>query len=676
MIEVHNNFNSCHMKRFLLILIAMLAVLPIVAAEKSYTLTSPDGRVSATVNVGEKLTYSVGFDGKSILAPSQIALHLLDGEVLGEGDRLAQRKTASIDKVVVPQVYFRTQITDRYNELILSFREGYAVEFRAYDEGVVYRFRTARKEDYTVVNEVAEFRFAEPAKAWIAYNNLSAEKKDRYMTSFENTYTRCDLSQVDAKQLAFSPVLVECMGVKVCIAESDVEAYPGMFLCNPDGANALVGHFAPLPRRVVEGGHNKLQGIVRERESYIAKCKGKRTMPWRIILVTDQDRLLAANDMVYRLASPSRVEDPSWIVPGKVAWEWWNYWGVNGVDFVTGVNNPTYKAYIDFASKNKIKYVILDEGWAVKYANDLMQVVPEINLPELVKYAEERGVDLILWAGYNAFNRDIEGICAHYSKMGIKGFKIDFMDRDDAAMVDFHYRVAEAAARHKMLVDFHGTYKPTGLNRTYPNVINFEAVFGLEQVKWGKPSINLVEYDVTMPFIRMLAGPIDYTQGAMRNASKRNYRPVYREPMSQGTRCHQLAEYVVFFSPLSMLCDSPSQYEREPQCLNYISKIPTTWDETVVLDGKVGEYIVTVRRSGNKWYVGALTSWTPREMTVDLTPILGTSGEFKAEVYQDGANAAERASDYRYENISIPADRKLSVKMASGGGYAAIISPR
>ena len=300
--------------------------------------------------------------------------------------------------------------------------------------------------------------------------------------------------------------------------------------------------------------------------------------------MTNNDATLAANDMVYRLASPSRVEDTSWIAPGKVAWEWWNHWGINGVDFVTGVNNPTYKAYIDFASKNGIEYVILDEGWAVKYANDLLQVVPEIDLPELVEYASKRGVGLILWAGYNAFNRDIEGICAHYSKMGIKGFKIDFMDRDDQAMVDFHYRVAEATARHKMLVDFHGTYKPTGINRTYPNIINFEGVFGLEQMKWSPTSVNHVEYDVTMPFIRMLAGPIDYTQGAMRNASKRNYRPVSHEAMSQGTRCHQLAEYVVFFSPLSMLCDSPSQYEREPECLRYIAKIPTTWDETVVLD--------------------------------------------------------------------------------------------
>ena len=668
------------MKRFFITvaatIFAVVATSVAIAAEKSYMLTSPDGRVSATVCVGDKITYSVVFDGKTILAPSQIALHLADGEVLGVGDRLVKTKNASVDRVVLPQFYFRTEIADCYNELILSFREGYSLEFRAYDEGVTYRFRTSRKADYVVENEVAEFRFAEPAKVWLAYNNLTGEKRDRYMTSFENTYTHCAVSEVDASQLAFSPVLVECAGVKVCIAESDVESYPGMFLCNTTGENALVGHFAPLPRRTEEGGHNKLQGIVRERESFVAHCEAVRTMPWRIVLVTDDDRMLAANDMVYRLASPSRVEDTSWIAPGKVAWEWWNYWGINGVDFVTGVNTPTYKAYIDFASKNKIEYVILDEGWAVKYANDLMQVVPEIDLPELVKYAEERGVGLILWAGYNAFNRDIEGICAHYSKMGIKGFKIDFMDRDDQAMVDFHYRVAEAAARHKMLVDFHGTYKPTGINRTYPNIINFEAVFGLEQMKWSPTSVNHVEYDVTMPFIRMLAGPIDYTQGAMRNASKRNYRPVSHEAMSQGTRCHQLAEYVVFFSPLSMLCDSPSQYEREKECLRYIAKIPTTWDETVVLDGKVGEYIVTARRSGSKWYIGALTSWTPREMTIDLTPILGSSGEFKAEIYRDGANAAERASDYKFEKIEVPADRKLQVKMAPGGGFAAVISKK
>ncbi len=664
------------MKRFLLLVVAMVATSVAVAADKSYTLTSPDGCVVATVNVGEKLTYAVTFEGKEIVAPSQIALRLVGGEVLGEGDRLVSSKTTSVDRVVLPQFYFRGEIADRYNALTLSFREGYAVEFRAYDEGVTYRFRTSRKEDYAVESEVAEFRFAEPAKVWLAYNNLTGEKNDRYMTSFENTYTHCAVAEVDAVQLAFSPVLVECAGVKVCIAESDVEAYPGMFLCNTTGENALTGHFAPLPRRTEQGGHNKLQGIVRERESYIANCKAVRTMPWRIVLVTKDDRSLVANDMVYRLASPSRVEDTSWIAPGKVAWEWWNHWGINGVDFVSGVNNPTYKAYIDFASKNKIEYVILDEGWAVRYANDLMQVVPEIDLPELVKYAEERGVGLILWAGYNAFNRDIEGICAHYSKMGIKGFKIDFMDRDDQAMVDFHYRVAETAARYKMLVDFHGTYKPTGLNRTYPNVINFEAVFGLEQMKWSPTSVDHMAYDVTMPFIRMLAGPIDYTQGAMRNASKRNYRPVNHEAMSQGTRCHQLAEYVVFFSPLSMLCDSPSQYEREKECLRYIAKIPTTWEETVVLNGKVGEYIVMARRSGNKWYVGALTSWTPREITVDLTPILGTSGEFKAEVYRDGANAAARASDYRYEKIDIPADRKVTINMAPGGGYAAVISER
>ncbi len=654
-------------------MLAIVATSVAMATVKSYNLTSPDGRVGATIAVGEKLTYAVTFDGREIVAPSQAALKLAGGEVLGEGDHLIKAKRASVESVVTPQFYFRNEIADCYNALTLSFSEGYTVEFRAYDEGVTYRFATSRKEPYVVEDEVAEFRFAEPAKVWIAYNNLTGEKNDKYMTSFENTYTHCDLAAVDTEQLVFSPVLVESGGVKVCIAESDVEAYPGMFLCNPKGENALTGHFAPLPRRVEEGGHNKLQGLVSERETFIAKCKAERVLPWRIVLVTDDDRTLAANDMVYRLASPSRVADTSWICPGKVAWEWWNHWGLTGVDFVAGVNTPTYKAYIDFASKNNIEYVILDEGWAVKYANDLMKVVPEIDLPELVRYADERGVGLILWAGYNAFNRDIEGVCAHYAKMGIKGFKIDFMDRDDADMVDFHYRVAEAAARHKMMVDFHGTYKPTGLNRTYPNVINFEAVFGLEQMKWSKPSVNHVKYDVTMPFIRMLAGPIDYTQGAMRNASKRNYRPVSHEAMSQGTRCHQLAEYVVFFSPLSMLCDSPSQYEREPESLDYIAKIPTVWDETVVLDGKVGEYIVTARRSGSTWYVGALTSWTPRELTIDLAPLLGTSGEFIAEVFRDGVNASERASDYKRENVQIPSDRKLKISMASGGGFVMII---
>ena len=662
------------MKRFFAFIAALLIVSGATAAEKEYSLASPNGKIVAKIAAGEKLTYAVSFDGKSVVSPSQIALRLTDGEVLGEGCKVVKAKSSSTNSVIVPQLYFRTEIADHYNALTLSFREGFAVEFRAYDEGVVYRFSTARKADYIVENEVAEFRFAEPATTWIAYNNLTGEKNDRYMTSFENTYNHCAVSAVDASQLAFAPVLVECAGVKVCIAESDVENYPGMFLCNPNGDNALVGHFAPLPSRTEEGGHNKLQGIVRERESFIAKCKAERTMPWRIVLVTDDDRTLAANDMVYRLASPSRLEDTSWIAPGKVAWEWWNHWGINGVDFVTGVNNPTYKAYIDFASKNNIEYVILDEGWAVKYANDLLQVVPEINLPELVAYASERGVGLILWAGYNAFNRDIEGICAHYSKMGIKGFKIDFMDRDDQAMVDFHYRVAEATARHKMMVDFHGTYKPTGINRTYPNIINFEGVFGLEQMKWSPTSVNHVEYDVTMPFIRMLAGPIDYTQGAMRNASKRNYRPVSHEAMSQGTRCHQLAEYVIFFSPLSMLCDSPSQYEREPECLAYIAKIPTTWSETVVLDGKVGEYIVTARRKGDKWYVGAITSWTPRELTIDLSTLLDSAVSYKADIYRDGANAASRASDYRFEKIQIPADRKLNVKLAPGGGYVAVIS--
>ena len=363
------------------------------------------------------------------------------------------------------------------------------------------------------------------------------------------------------------------------------------------------------------------------------------------------------------------MDDISWIKPGKVAWEWWNHWGLSGVDFKAGVNNATYKVYIDFAAKYGIEYVILDEGWAVNLKADLFKVVPEINLEELVAYADSKNVGLILWAGYYAFERDMEAICKYYSELGIKGFKVDFMDRDDQPMVDFHYRGAAVAAKYHLLLDYHGTYKPTGLNRTYPNVINFEGVHGLEQLKFaGSDKVDQVTYDVMMPFVRMVAGPVDYTQGAMRNGSKQTFRPVNEAPMSMGTRCRQLAEYVVFESPLSMLCDSPVLYEREAECTSFIAEIPTVWEETIALDGKIGEYIAMARRKGNVWYVGTLTNWEKRSLNIDLD-FLG-EGEWVAEVYKDGVNAGTVASDYTKSVILVPQDRKLSVTMAEGGGCA------
>ena len=411
-----------------------------------------------------------------------------------------------------------------------------------------------------------------------------------------------------------------------------------------------------------------LQSLVREEEAYIAKCSGPVSFPWRIVSVSTEDKDMLDNDLVWLLGTPAdSASDWSWVKPGKVAWEWWNDWNITGVDFKAGVNNDTYKYYIDFASRNGIEYIILDEGWAVNLKADLFQVVPEINLQELVAYASERNVGLVLWAGYWAFEKDMERVCEHYSKMGIKGWKVDFMDRDDQFMVDFYHRCAKTAAKYHMFLDMHGGFEPSGLSRTYPNVLNYEGVYGLENMKWYRGH-DQVTYDVTIPFIRMAAGPMDYTQGAMLNAGKRAFAN-NSEPMSQGTRCRQLGMYVVYESPFNMLCDSPVHYEREQECTDFIAAVPTVWDETVAIDGKVGDYVVLARRKGEVWYVGGLTDWDERKVEIDLS-FLG-DGEWTVELFSDGVNVDRNAKDYKKSEFV--AGRTLTVNMASGGGFAARI---
>lgn len=659
------------------------------AKDTRYILTSPDGAVTAEITAGDELTYNVRFRGTEVLGRSTAAMHLEDGRTWGCGSTLARVRRYSEDNIVEAPLFMRSTVRDCYNALVLEFREGFDVEFRAANDGVAYRFASRQAKPYTVADETARFALGSDARIFIAYNNLTGERTDPYFTSFENTYTHCTTAEAEAGRLAFTPLTARKNGVTVCIAEADTEEYPGMFLCRDnDDEGVLCGRFAPMPARVEEGGYNMLQGIVRERETFIARCRGRRTMPWRIIMLAEDDCGIAQSDMVWRLASPSRVDDTAWIRPGKVAWEWWNNCGLRGAEFTAGINMPTYKAYIDFASKHGIEYVILDEGWSLPRENDLMKTVPELDLPQLVRYADSRGVGIILWAGYNAFARDMEGVCGHYSKMGVKGFKIDFCDRDDAEMTAFHYRAAATAARHGLLLDFHGTYKPTGLNRTYPNVLNFEAVYGLEQMKWADTSVDHPQYDVTIPFARLAAGPADYTPGAMRNASKNNFRAICDEPMSQGTRCHQLAAYVVFFAPLAMMCDSPSMYEREPECLQIMARIPTVWDRTEVLDGQAGEYVVTARQKDGEWYVGGMTSWTPRTLDIDLSRLSRLSRlsgdeedvedveEYTAEIFRDGTNAAATAADFLHEYRTVRCDDKLSLRLAPGGGFLIRLSKR
>lgn len=647
-------------KRIIAIALTALLGTSTLAAVKNHKLTSPDGRISVVVTSGNGLSWSVSMDGKQLLAPSAVSVTIDDGSVYGEG-KLKRAETRSVSREISTALYKKSLVEDKYNELTLTFSDCRVV-FRAYDSGVAYRFISRSRHDFKVLSEKAEFRFAQDWPAYVPYTSV-------FNSSFEKQYTLTELSEFDSRSMSILPMMVKASdGIRMNIMESSLYDYPGMYLRRGDGLLELRGTFAAYPEKVAQGGHNSLQGIVGSRRDYIAHCSAEEKFPWRIIAIGD-DRAMADCDLVWLLGEdPAEGSDWDWVKPGKVAWEWWNGWNVKGVDFKAGINNDTYKFYIGFAAEYGIEYVILDEGWSVKGAADLMKVVPEIDIKELVDYAAARNVGIILWAGYWAFDRDMENIFRHYSSLGVKGFKIDFMDRDDQMMVAFHSRAAATAAKYRLLVDFHGTYKPSGLSRTWPNVLNYEGVFGCEQMKWCKSDVNQPLYDVLMPFIRQCAGPVDYTQGAMNNAARGHFRANYSEPMSMGTRCHQLAEYMVFDSPLCMLCDTPINYRREPECTRFIASVPTVWDETRVLDGRVGECIVTARRKGDEWYVGGICSWKAINLKIDLG-FLG-DGLWTAEIFRDGVNASRNGTDYIREIRTVEAGSSFGVEMAPGGGVA------
>lgn len=647
-------------KRIIAIALTALLGTSALAAVKNHKLTSPDGRISVVVTSGNGLSWSVSMDGKQLLAPSAVSVTIDDGSVYGEG-KLKRAETRSVSREISTALYKKSLVEDKYNELTFTFSDCRVV-FRAYDSGVAYRFISRSRHDFKVLSEKAEFRFAQDWPAYVPYTSV-------FNSSFEKQYTLTELSEFDSRSMSILPMMVKASdGIRMNIMESSLYDYPGMYLRRGDGLLELRGTFAAYPEKVAQGGHNSLQGIVGSRRDYIAHCSAEEKFPWRIIAIGD-DRAMADCDLVWLLGEdPAEGSDWDWVKPGKVAWEWWNGWNVKGVDFKAGINNDTYKFYIDFAAEYGIEYVILDEGWSVKGAADLMKVVPEIDIKELVDYAAARNVGIILWAGYWAFDRDMENICRHYSSLGVKGFKIDFMDRDDQMMVAFHSRAAATAAKYRLLVDFHGTYKPSGLSRTWPNVLNYEGVFGCEQMKWCKSDVNQPLYDVLMPFIRQCAGPVDYTQGAMNNAARGHFRANYSEPMSMGTRCHQLAEYMVFDSPLCMLCDTPINYRREPECTRFIASVPTVWDETRVLDGRVGECIVTARRKGDEWYVGGICSWKAINLKIDLG-FLG-DGLWTAEIFRDGVNASRNGTDYIREIRTVEAGSSFGGEMAPGGGVA------
>ncbi len=655
-------------------LIGLLLVLfmssTVLSAQKSkvFELKSPDNKIALTLEVGEKMLWSVQCDGQQIIAPSGISLHLESGEVLGDLAKISSSKTEKVDQVITAINYKKAKIADQYNQLTINCKGDYGLIFRIYNDGVAYRFFTKKILDFIVKNEDANFNFTNDYKAFIPYM-WDYRGGVKFNHSFEALYKEINISKFATDSLAFLPLLVDVgNNKKAVILEADLEDYPGMYLNMNQTKKGFMGVYAQYPLEAKLGGYENMNLIPTKRADYIAKAKGVSNFPWRAVVISQHDKDLLNNDMVQKLASPSRIADASWVKPGQVAWDWWSDWNISHVDFKAGYNTTTYKYYIDFAAANKLEYIVMDWGWS-SHTDILTVIAPDINLQEIVDYGKKKGVDVVLWASWYAVQTEMDQAFPKYAKMGVKGFKIDFIDRDDQIAVASLYEIAKKAAEYKLIVDYHGAFKPTGLQRTYPNVVGYEGVKGLENYKWATE--DQPRYTVSIPFIRMMAGPMDYTPGAMRNANKTNYRPIGAFPMSMGTRCNQLAMYVMFEAPFQMLADNPTTYMKEQECTDFIAKVPTTTEETVALDGKVGEFAAIARKKGETWFVGAMTNWTPREITLDFL-FLG-AGNYQAVVFKDGMNADRDATDYKREVIKVTSADKVKIQLAPGGGWVARI---
>ena len=643
---------------------------------KDYVVTSPDGHLKATVSDNDHIQWTITHDGVTVLAPSAISIRTTTA-AWGTKTRVQKARQRSISEKISTVAYKRAVVSNNCNELTLDCKGEFNLVVRAYNDGCAYRLVSKSDKALTVVSEASEFSFTGDYQAFVPYVNDN-RSGERYCYSFESYYDEHKLSAMYSDSLAITPLAV-CLpdGMKAVVMETAVEDYPGMFLYRngESRANTLQTEFAPLPLETVVGGYNRLNLIPTKRADYIAQIQKKQALPWRLVLVTTADTQLLDTDTPYCLAPACRLDDTSWIKPGKVAWDWWNDWNISGVDFKAGINTQTYKYYIDFAHKNGLEYIIVDEGWSspedlLQYSND------QLSIPELVAYGKERNVGVILWSSWRNLIKDLDRNMSHYAAAGVKGFKIDFFDRDDYEVIHSSYEMAAAAAKHHLLVDYHGL-KPSGVQRAYPNVVNFEGVKGLENCKWeprtySGPVHDMPRYDVSIPYLRMLPGPMDYTPGAMHNATRDHFFGNNAHPMSQGTRVHQMAMYTIYEAPLQMLADSPTNYIKNQECTDFIAAVPTTFDETVALAGEMGEYVAIARRKGNTWYVAAMNNWTERDITIDLSKFI--SADMTMDSFADGMNAHREATDYKHVCRKVSPGEKITVHLAPAGGWTAIFN--
>jgi alpha-glucosidase len=622
------------------------------------TLLSPDKRLRVSIDLTGKIRYSVSVSGTPLLQDSYLQLNLAS-QHLGERPQLRKKSFAAVTTVSQPVVAFAgSSVNNTYNLLKLDFKNEFSVEFRAYNDGVAYRFITTKKDSVEVSSEDVHVHFADPVET-------SYLETGSFKTAYEILYQRQLLQAVSREKMSVLPILFDSRKYKVLFSEADLYDYPGLFVKAID-AQTVAATFPKAPLRFGPDGDRSVK-IVTE-APYLAKTAGKRSFPWRFFVITEHDTQLAANHMAYNLSTPNQLKDTQWIKPGQVTWEWWHNAYVYGVDFKSGYNQETYKYYIDFASKFGIPYILMDEGWAKTTLNPF-ESNPTINLQELIAYGKSKNVKIILWFTWLAVENN-PTVFETLEKWGIAGMKIDFMDRSDQWMVNYYARVAKAAAKHHLLVDFHGAFKPAGLEVAYPNVLSYEGVVGMEQNIGG--GLATPKNNLFLPFLRNAVGPMDYTPGAMRSAHPKDYRPNWVNTMSIGTRGHQLAMYIVFSSGLQMLADNPFNYLREPETTSFITSVPVTWDETRVLEAAVGDYIVTAKRKGSTWFVGGMSAEKAHEVTLH-TDFLTKGARYQLTLVKDGVNADVQAMDFKRIVQPIEPGQNITLTMVPDGGFAARI---
>ena len=628
-----------------------------------YELSSPNGQLKIKVSADENLNWKVFLEEIEIVEGVKIGMNMDGKRSLGLSPKVKSSKTIQEEHFIEPVIANKDKvIPSRYSEMTLVMAENYSFVFRAYDDGVAYRFIDASKKTGKVEAEVMHLKFPEGTMAYFPKEESMYSHNERiYVKSYAQDFQKDDFCSL--------PVLFDTGEANVLITEASLHDYPGMFLKYKENMDFE----AVFPKFVLEAIPDENNSpdrnqILSKKADYIAEVSGSRAYPWRVFMISDDDRTLVESNLVTQLSGQNKIEDTSWIKPGMVAWDWYNANNIYGVDFEAGLNTETYKYYVDFASDNGIEYVILDEGWT-KSTTEILDWNPDIDLPELIEYSKKKNVGIILWVLWKPLNENLEEILKLYSGWGAVGIKVDFMQRNDQAMVKSYEAIAETAAKYKLLVDFHGAFKPAGMERVWPNIINYEGVKGNENNKWSA-DIN-PEHNLTIPFTRMAAGPMDFTPGAMVNKHSKNFMPSFFRPMGLGTRCHQLAMYVVYEAPLQMLCESPSRYRQEQETVDFITSIPTTWDETRVIEAAVSDYIVIARRKGEDWFLAAMTDDSPREFNIELDFL--AEGAYDMEVFKDGVNARNYAEDYKREIKKVKRNDTLGLSLVGGGGWIAQI---